>query len=77
MSNVSEQLQRDCATLRVIKYLAESLKVILNGTVSYSFFIATSKIFSVKEWCDLEIRIRCQKRHRSIDHIRLTIGLPL
>ena len=62
MSNVSELLQRDCATLRVIKYLAESLKVIRNGTVSYSFFIAISKIFSVKEWCDLEIRIRCHSK---------------
>ena len=46
------------------------------GKVSYSFSIvpmavsvAVCKIFSVKEWCDLENRVRVRSSHHLIDRI--------
>jgi len=58
------------------------------GTVSYlpsivtmAVSVAVCKIFSVKEWRDLEnqVRGRSSSLHmaRSIDHMRLPIGRPL
>jgi len=58
------------------------------GAVSYSrstvlteaVSVAVCEIFSAKEWCDLENRVRVrsrslEKRHHLIDHIRVTIRL--
>jgi len=43
--------------------------------------VAVCGIFSVKEWCDLENQVRSRSRssrwHRSIEHMRLSIGRPL
>ena len=55
------------------------------GAISYSPSIVTvavsvsvCKIFSVKEWRDLENQVKGhRKRRRSIDHMRLSIGPPL
>jgi len=58
------------------------------GAVSYSpsvvtmaVSVAICEIFSVKEWRDLETRLRVVHGHwkwrRSIDHMRLCIGPPL
>jgi len=58
------------------------------GTVSYSPSIITmtvssniSEIFTVKEWPDLEIWFGVVQGHRKwrgwIDHLRLSVGLPL
>ena len=52
------------------------------GTVSYSLSIAVSEIFSVKEWCDLEYRVRVRSRSLKmasfdrLDRIRVPIRLP-
>jgi len=57
------------------------------GTVSYSpsiitmvVSVAVCEIFSVKQWCDLENRVRVRsvsfKWHHSIDHIRVPSRLP-
>ena len=56
------------------------------GAVSYSLSIVTMavsvavcEIFSVKEWCDLENRVRVRSRslemHHLIDRIRVPIHL--
>jgi len=57
------------------------------GAVSYSpsivtmvVSVAVCEIFSVKEWCDLENRVRVRsshwKWHHLIDRIRVPIRLP-
>jgi len=57
------------------------------GTVSYSpsivtvvISVAVCEIFSVKEWCDLESRVRVRLRSLKmvplIDRIRVPIRLP-
>jgi len=42
--------------------------------------LAVCEIFSVKEWCDLENRVRVVqgtwKWHHLIDHIRVPISVP-
>jgi len=68
-----------------------SLKVVpfkTLGAVSYSpsivtvaVSVAVCKIFSVKEWRDLENQVKGRSRslkwRHSIDHMRLSIGRPL
>ena len=57
------------------------------GAVSYSLSIVTMavsvavcEIFSVKEWCDLENRVKVRSRsfewHHLIDRVRIPICLP-
>ena len=35
--------------------------------------VAVCKIFSVKEWCDLENRVRVRSSHHLIDRIRIGV----
>ena len=48
--------------------------------VTMAVYVAVCEIFSVKEWCDLENRVRFVqghwKWHHLIDRIRIPIRLP-
>jgi len=49
-------------------------------TVAVGLSVAVCQIFSIKEWCDLQNRVRGRSRSlkmgRSIDRIRVPIRLP-
>ena len=68
-SQEAQLSQRDCATLRVIEYFANSLKIIRNDTVRKQYFIETMSVcravhetFSVKEWRNLKTGGRGRSR---------------
>jgi len=69
----------------IVTLKSRSLKVIEIGVIRkleygfrFAFYVsaAVCEIFSVKEWCDLENRVRVRSRSFEIDRIRVPIRLP-
>ena len=68
-------------TLKLVPFESLGAVSYLPSIVTVAVSVAVCEIFSVKEWRDLENQVRGRsmslKRHRSIDHMRFSIGRPL
>ena len=66
-------------SLKLVPFESLGAVSLSSSIVTMAVSVAICEIFSIKEWCDLENRVRVQghrKRHHLIDRIRVPIRLP-